>query len=394
MFSFLHRKILQFSTIDSASHVYFLQNPSLKSFSHATNTTNQPSFTLSYLMNTCGLSSENALSAAEKIHLKNTENPDSVLKLLQNHGFPKSHIPHLISKRPKLLSANPDKTLKPKIEFFLGLGVSGPVLSNLFSIDPNLFTMSLKNRIIPSFQSLKSLVGSHENAVIAFQRSTRLLQQQFQKVVRHNISALKDHGVTQSNISKFIVNYPRVLLLKPELFTERVVMVKEMGFNPSSWTFCLAVRVVSGMSKSTWESKLEVYRSLGFSQDEISSAFKVQPMFMLTSKKKIMTVIDFLVNEMNWTPSFISRCPNLFLLSLERRIIPRGLVLQILLSKGLINKELNLTWALKSTEKDFLEKFVIKNKDVVPEILVVYQSKMGVEGLAISSDEISNIEKL
>ncbi|XP_058089393.1 uncharacterized protein LOC131236292 [Magnolia sinica] len=127
------------------------------------------------------------------------------------------------------------------------------------------------------------------------------------------------------------------------------------------------------MSRLKWEQKVAVYRSLGWSQDEFPSAFKVQPICMTTSEKKIKRVMNFFMKEMNWKPSDLSRCPGILMLSLEKRIIPRCSVLQILMSKDLIEKDSRVSRALMISNKAFLERFIIKNQESVPEILTVYQ---------------------
>ena len=67
----------------STTQLHFLRNTTpyiFRSFSAY----NQHSFTVSYLVNSCGLSPETAFSASEKIHFENPKNPDSVLALLRN----------------------------------------------------------------------------------------------------------------------------------------------------------------------------------------------------------------------------------------------------------------------------------------------------------------------
>ncbi|XP_077249362.1 uncharacterized protein LOC143888857 [Tasmannia lanceolata] len=195
-----------------------------------------------------------------------------------------------------------------------------------------------------------------------------------------NVAVLQNHGVPNSMILKMISGHSRTLKLNNSRFSEIVAMVKEMGFNPVKAHFILAVRVMSGMTKLNWEGKLEVYRSLGWSETEILSAFKWFPNHMLISEKKIMRGMDYFVTKMNCKPPFISKYPNILAFSLEKRIVPRCSVLQVLMSKGLIKKDLCLSPVLTASEKKFLEKFVIKNQERVPEILSVYQGKMELLG--------------
>ncbi|XP_077247616.1 transcription termination factor MTERF15, mitochondrial-like [Tasmannia lanceolata] len=385
MFQFLRRKLF---------HLYSLQNPSLKSISRLSNSTNQTLFKVSYLMSSCGLSKEAALKVAQKINFETAEKPDSVLAFFRHHDFTKTHISNIITKCPQLLLYNPDKTLKPKFEFFLGLGISAPDLGKTLCLDPYMLQVSLENQIIPTFDFLKSIHHPTKGIIDALRQSRYILKYNAQTVLEPNVTTLRNHGVPESRIFKLILSHPRAVGLKSNRFSEVVMAVKEMGFHPSGSLFVAAIIAMSVMSKSTWERKLEVYRSFGWTNDAILSAFKKQPGHMITSEKKVKRVMDFFVNKMDRKPSFLSKHPNFLLLSLEKRIRPRCLVLQVLMSKNILKKDLKLSSALVMAEKEFMEKYVTKNKERVPEILSVYLGKTADIGLDIGSKESDAVQKL
>ncbi|XP_077248869.1 transcription termination factor MTERF8, chloroplastic-like isoform X2 [Tasmannia lanceolata] len=378
MFQFLRRKLF---------HLYSFQNPSLKFNSQISNSTNEPSFKVSYLINSCGLSKEAALKVAQIIDFETTEKPDSVLAFFRNHDLTKTHISDIITKCPQLLVSNPDKTLKPKFEFFLGLGISTPDLARTLCSNPYMLKRSLENQIIPIFYFLKSTFHTNKDIIFIFRQSRYLFQLNPQKVLEPNITTLRNHGVSEPSILKLIKTYPAALGLKSDHFSEVVAAVKEMGFDPSGTFFAVAVVAMSVMSKSTWKGKLEAFRSFGWTDDEILTAFKKQPRFMLTSEKKVKRVMDFLVNKMDLKPSFLCKHPNFLLFSLEKRTRPRCSVLQVLMSKDILKEDLKLPTALQLSDEEFMERYVTKNKERVPEILSVYQGKTAVIGLDIGSKE-------
>ncbi|XP_077249382.1 uncharacterized protein LOC143888878 [Tasmannia lanceolata] len=368
---------ISFTQHSTTTYVFFLQNPYLKSISTLSNPNDQPSFTVSYLVHSCGLSEAAALLAAKKVRIETAKKPDSVLSSLQSYDFDKTHITKLITKCPSLLLVKPDKTLKPKFGFFRDLGLSGPDLAKILCSDPYILKRSLEKEIMPSIDFLRSHISTNENIVFALRRSSRLLQLSFQKRMVSNVSTLETHGVPKSGILKLIMNQSRALMVNPDRFSENIMTIKEMGFDPLTSTFIRAVFVMSLISKLTWEAKLEVYRSEGWSENEVVYAFKSQPMCMAISEKKIRKASDYFVNKMGWKPSFISRNPILLNLSLEKRVHPRCSVMQILMSEGLIDKDLNLAWVLKLTEIDFMEKFVIKNQEKIPKIRRLYENMIG-----------------
>lgn len=141
----------------------------------------------------------------------------------------------------------------------------------------------------------------------------------------------------------------------------------------------MAVRVMSCLSKSKWEHKMEVYKSLGWSHDELLSAFRAQPNCMVSSTEKIRMLMNFFVNELGLKPSVLSKWPNLLLLSLDKRIVPRCSVLQILLSKGLVKSDLNICSVLNQNKTHFLKHYVIKFQENVPDVLKAYGGEIGFE---------------
>ncbi|KAF8395588.1 hypothetical protein HHK36_019538 [Tetracentron sinense] len=362
---------------DSIIHFHFecfLQISSLKSISHISKSTIQePSLTVDYLINSCGLSQESALKAAQQIRIKTTTKPDSVLELLRNYGFTNTHIAKLITTRPQLLMADPIKTLKPKMEFFRNNGISDPIIAKILSAAPSIFRWSLENQTIPSFNYIRSFLRTNENMAIALGRTTWLLRD----LPKLNIPFLRDHGVPDSIISKIIMINPRTLCVKSDKFSETVMKIIEMGFDPSSLVFAYGLCRLLGISKDIWEAKMAVYRSFGWSDDEILSMFRKQPICMAASEKKISTALDFFINKLNWTRAYISKYPTTLFFSLEKRTMPRCSVCEVLLSKGLMKKE-NMGPALKVTEDEFLKNYVVKYQEDLPQLLKIYQSKMGV----------------
>lgn len=72
----------------------------------------------------------------------------------------------------------------------------------------------------------------------------------------------------------------------------------------------------------------------------------------------------------------MSRRAAILTFNLEKRIIPRCLVLQLLLSRNRILGNVKLYTVLTYSENDFLQRYVIKYKDETPEVLDAYQGKM------------------
>ncbi|KAK1294214.1 hypothetical protein QJS10_CPA16g01299 [Acorus calamus] len=287
----------------------------------------------------------------------------------------------MISFRPDLLKFNPDKTLKPKLHFLRDVGFSTPDLTFLLSKSPNILASSLDNQIVPAYGFLKGILGTDEIVVSTAKRAPLLLHNDLHKMIGPKIRALRDHGVPDSSISAMIKQQPRRFIsANPDRFTVALTKVKEMDFKPSSSFFYLALHAILSTSESNWEEKFELYRSFGWSEDDILSAFKKQPHIMTLSKDKMRKMMDFFSKEPGLGLSVVSHYPNLLLLSLEKTIIPRWSVICVLMSHGILNKDVNFYTICCSKEKIFLEKYVIKYQEKVTQVLEAYQGKTVIGG--------------
>ncbi|MBA0780315.1 hypothetical protein Gotri_004431 [Gossypium trilobum] len=337
------------------------------------------SFVVAYLKDKLGFSPESAMAADKYLLFKTPEKPDSVLEFLQKHGFSKTQIEKIIKVRPGLLYSNAEKTLLPKLQFFQSRGVSSPELIKILFYNPKVLTRSLEKKIIPCFNQLSNLLRSDYNAVKAIKRYPFLTSCPLDVYMLPNISFLRDNGVPESNIISMFICHPRSFVVNPDTFKEIVKEVKEMGFDPLLPKFLFAVVVFRKISKPAIERKFEVYKKWGWSEKEIWEAFRLYPGVMESSEVKIAGIMDFLVNEMGFESLLLANQPFVLARSLEKRIVPRGLFAQDLLSKGLI-KSFGLSALFNTSEKVFVERFVNRYEDKAAELLSLYKEKMNLAG--------------
>ncbi|KAG6645091.1 hypothetical protein CIPAW_08G099300 [Carya illinoinensis] len=281
------------------------------------------SFAVSYLINSCGLSTKSAILASKRLQFQRSETPDSVVHLLKENGFTNSQISQIVRIQPSLLSCDPKKVLLPKIEFFRSIGFSCSDVPRILTSNPSLLGRSLEKCLIPCLDFLKSVLLEDEKVVLTVKRAPRVIP-----------------------------------------------------FDPRN-----TIQAFTKITKSKLESKLELYKRWGWSKEIALLAFKRHPNCMLLSDEKITKAMDFLVNEMSWSSLNIARNPTVIFFSLEKRIIPRCSVIQILLAKGLVKSDLSSSTFMLPGERSFLDKFVIKFQDVVPGLRNVYLAKMHLSGL-------------
>jgi mTERF domain-containing protein len=307
---------------------------------------------------------------------------NTVVEFFRAHGFRNEQISTLTMKRPTLYLLNAHKILKPKFDFFKSLGLSGPEIAKLLSTQPTILARSLEKQIIPCVQELRHILGTDENVLKAIKAGYGLIQANVEKVLKPNLLMLISRGVPQSLALKLFFLGPKSLLMTTYRFSEIVSEVMKLGFDPNQLQFVIAIRSMA-MSKTLWEQKVEAYRSFGLSKVEIYSAFKRKPLFMAISKKKIKKFMDFFVNKLKMKPLLISKKPIIVLYSLEKRIIPRCSVLQLLISKRLIKEDTSIFQVFIMSENKFVEKLVSKYQNEVPDVVRAHQGKIEFQGFPI-----------
>ncbi|XP_057997968.1 transcription termination factor MTERF5, chloroplastic-like [Hevea brasiliensis] len=364
----------------------------IRSFSsRVSSNLNDHSFTVSFLINSCGLILKSAQSISKKICFKTLERPDSVLRLLREHGFTNSHISKIVKMRPRVLLLNPERTILPKLEFLCSIGVSRSDLSVIVSQNPDLLNRSIKRNLIPHYHILKSILVSDEKVIKCLKRLLKSSIVLSQNDFYANISLLRGLGIPQSSISLLVTFNPSTMCLKAFNFAEGVKKVVQIGFDPSKLQFVRALQVLLGIKQKTWEDKIEAFRRWGLSEEEISSIFRKNPFCMGLSEKNIMCSMNFLVCKMGWQPAAVARVPIVLSYGLETRIKPRCSVIRVLLLKGLIKADVPVSSVMITREKYFLGRFVIKYLDQVPQLLDIFQGKIGLTELGFGFDDKSVI---
>ncbi|KAI5446347.1 hypothetical protein KIW84_014258, partial [Lathyrus oleraceus] len=339
---------------------------------YSSTTSQQNQFTVSYLVTNFGFSSETATKASKRFHFDTSEKPDSVIAIFRNYGFSDSQINNLVRQAPNILKCDPHKRVLPKFQFLLSKGASDSEIVEIVSRSPRILYSSLENSIIPTFELVRRFLPSNEKVI------ERILQCKFffgHYPVIKNVKLLLDDGVTDSNIRHLLLKRPSILLSYD--MRSALDMVKEMGFNdPSNVNFCIALLAKRAMSKSRWDAKVVVFKRWGWSDEMVLQAFRKRPLCMLSSPEKINKVMRFWVNELGWNSSALVKRPDIFSYSLENRIIPRACVVSYLISKGLIENNVEVSTPFAVNEKVFLEKYVQSFKEERHDLLKLYQEKM------------------
>jgi len=332
------------------------------------------SFKVQYLIDSCGLPSQLALSTYQKFQhdKKNLPNAYSVLQYLKDHDFSNTHISKLIDKYPRVLQVRVGSNLKPKFDFLTENGFVGQLLPQLILSNPSVLRRALDSQIKPCFELLNSLLGCKENLVVALKRASWLLTVNLKVVIQPNVDLLIKEGLPLDRVAKLILWQPRAVLQKMDRMVYALHALKSMGLDVEDNIFIHALRVRIQLPETTWKKKIEGMKSLQWSEEEILGAFKRYPPILALSEKKIRSSMDFFINTMELERQNIIACPLFLGYSIDKRVRPRYNVIKVLKSKKLISRDKKMTTLLTINEKNFLTNYVHRYVDVVPGLLELY----------------------
>jgi mTERF domain-containing protein len=221
---------------------------------------------------------------------------------------------------------------------------------------------------------LKSFLDNNEKLLAAIKRYPWYFTFNFNSALKPNTVFLIKEGVPHDRVAKLILMYPRTLQMKPERMVRVVNSVKNLGLEPKAPVFVHALRVMIGMSESTWKRKIEYMKSLGWTEDEVLLTFKRNPDILACSEDKIGRAMDFFVNTVRLGSQTVVANPVLLQYSIDKRVRPRYNVLKVLESKNLIEVNQRVFWLLTTrSEMKFRENYVARYADKVPGLLEIYR---------------------
>ncbi|XP_024970318.1 transcription termination factor MTERF2, chloroplastic-like [Cynara cardunculus var. scolymus] len=332
-------------------------------------------FMVDYLVNSLGFSQDQALSTATKVsHIKSTQKPDSVVDFFKQCGLGKTQIRNIVCFSPKILTTSVDKILEPKFRVFQELGLSGSGLEKLFK--PTLGFSN--NRLTSNVNYLRELLDSDDKVIKVIHKSWWLLSTNFAQKLSANLLVLKKYGFSNGKIENLLMKNPGCLLQSPEWLETTIKKVEPvLGIPRESPRFVDGFETVASMTNSKLETKFEVYRSFGWSDSEIITMARALPVCLRRSEAKLQTTLNFFMNELGYTAAYLATHPKMLVYSLEKRVMPRNSVLEILKEKKLLKYNFSLCSVVALSEVKFLDDFVLPYCDFVPHLYEAYPNATG-----------------
>ncbi|CAH8256150.1 unnamed protein product [Arabidopsis lyrata] len=249
-------------------------------------------FTVSYLIDSLGLTKKLAESISIKVRFENKANPDSVLSLLRSHGFTDSQISNIITDYPLLLIADAENSLGPKLKLLQSRGASSSELTEIVSKVPKILAMKGDKSISRYYDIVKEIVEADKSS--KFEKLCHSLPEgskQENKI--RNVLVLRELGVPQRLLFSLLISNHHVCCGK-EKFEESLEKVVGMGFDPTTPKFVEALCIVYGLSDKRLEENFNVYKRFGLTVNDIWELFKKCPAFLGYSENRIIQTFEAL----------------------------------------------------------------------------------------------------
>ncbi|KDO59981.1 hypothetical protein CISIN_1g042027mg [Citrus sinensis] len=294
-------------------------------------------------------------------------NQQNVRQFLHSVGFSDTHIQLAVYRKPTILFADVNKTLKPKIGYFQQLGLVGS---------------DLERKLIPCVEILKKILAedyNNEDLIRVIRRmSWNLVMDTEKSGLLRNIEYVKSCGIVGSQLSRLLVRQTRLFCFKEPKLRHLVSRLLEMGFSTNSRMFVYGLHALSCLSEETFDRKLELFRSYGFSKEEFMEMFRRAPGILKSSEERLKSGLEFFLKEIEFEKAVLVHILVCLTLSIENRVIPRYRVFQIVTSRGMLKKGWSFPSFLISSEENFLKKFVLSFGDDAEELLRAYKGhKLG-----------------
>jgi mTERF domain-containing protein len=380
--SICRRRLLRLRQIPSATGINPSRpNPSDALLSHGCSsaalagvTVSEPCpTTISYLIS-CGLSP--AAASACKSRIRSTAKADAVRALLCSYGFTDADITDVVRRQTSILTFDPDRILRPKLDLFASLVVKPRKLANA----PRLLACSLDKHLLPCIQFLRGIIGVHSDVGSAICRAPRALQVDLDKRMRPVVDALRRLGLPDKSISKLVAINMTVLTISVDRITQIFDDVKVLGLGVTDTGFVNCISLFCNLSRETWLRKVALYQSFGVSEGDLQKAIKRQPTILGFSDESIKKKLRFFLDDLKFELSEVMERPVLIGFSLERTIIPKCAVISVLMRERKIDPNIKLPCALLGSAKVFSERYVLRHAQDVPDVVKAYEGKIAFEG--------------
>ncbi|PWA42471.1 mitochodrial transcription termination factor [Artemisia annua] len=194
-----------------------------------------------------------------------------------------------------------------------------------------------------------------------------------------NMLVLRKYGLSDDKIETLLLNNPGWLLQRVEWLDGVMKKVEPLlGIRPDSPRFLDGIEIVMSLSEATLDKKLGIFRSFGWTEEEIVKMTRSLPFCLRRSEGAIKASLEWFKEEIGYEGEYLSTHPKLLVYSLEKRIVPRYRVWANLLDHNL-KSGFSVSTIVALSEEKFMRDFVLPYHEVVPGLYKNYVNATGLK---------------
>ncbi|XP_047075888.1 uncharacterized protein LOC124685909 [Lolium rigidum] len=338
----------------------------------------KPHFMAEYLVSTCGLSPEAAAKAAPRFsNLATTDRPDAVIAFLRSQGLGKPQVRAIVSHRPALLLSNVDATLAPKFTALRALGLNRADAARLFALFPSALAYGVHSNLLPRVLLWLDLLGS-TTLLMKWLAKAWLLKYSVDLLL-NNLATLRAIGLPEARLTALVRLQPTIIMQSPDKLKALIARVDEAcaaGLPPTSGMYPWCLFALHNVGAQAFEAKKAVVtRGFGCTNDQFAAMFRRAPCYMFTSEEVLRRKVEFLRTVCGL--GCVVNNPVLLTFSVDKRMAPRLRSLEALRSRGIVLRKTSLATVVRLPEAVFLERYIHRYKQDVPQLLELYLESQG-----------------
>eukprot|EP00250_Pteridium_aquilinum_P018353 c24045_g1_i9 orf=151-1806(+) len=277
-----------------------------------------------------------------QVHFENIVSLDLLLKSMD---IDRDSIPVIIKKAPFMYQRNPGLHLEPKIAYLEMLGLHRTEMRRLVLLYPYALHPPIED-IQAQIQFLRAIPLQHEDVLIILRKNPMVFKLPVDKYVRPKLEFFRSLGISESDIRKMLVRYPRLFCAQLCKLQKFVCFVQGLGLQPGT-----RLMMWGTFNVEVLQSRLESFSNAGLSSKDVTYLAARQPSILSMSKQQITDKLSYLVNVMKRSAREALKFPVFLGLSLDKRIRPRHEAFVQWAAEKQVNKHFCLTYIFKCTDK-------------------------------------------
>ncbi|GLJ32373.1 hypothetical protein SUGI_0651460 [Cryptomeria japonica] len=258
--------------------------------------------------------------------LKILDKVEQLADMLNRHGCTQGQIANIIRLQPSLMLTSVERVLEPKIQVLKDLGAERENIPKIVTKSPRILTSKLET-LRSNLEFLKTVFPTNDFLVRAIMRNPDILRMSLQKVLKPSVALWEGFGFRGIEFVKFLLYNPWALM-RSSLTPGQLDLIRKIDIHKESKMFKYVVSIVANRRSQVSEAKIDTLQLCGLSPEEAWELVRVNPSILSISEENIKKKMDFMFNNMGLSVDFVTKHPRMFLMSLDKVMRPRFLVLQ------------------------------------------------------------------